>query len=176
MDLRWEYNNIRIQERDKWKAVFTIPKELFKPIVIFFGLTNSLAIFQAIMNELLRDLINMEKIENFIDDIMVGTESEERHNKLVEEVLRRMKENDLYMKLEKYKWKVREVDCLKVVIWLEGIKIMKVKVKAILDWPVSKLVKDVQKFLGLANYYKRFVKIFAKIAKPLHELMRKEQK
>ena len=76
---------------------------MFKPIVIFFGLTNSLAIFQAIMNELLRDLINMEKIENFIDDIMVGTESEERHNKLVEEVLRRMKENDLYMKLEKYK-------------------------------------------------------------------------
>ena len=55
------------------------------------------------MNELLRDLINMEKIENFIDDIMVGTESEERHNKLVEEVLRRMKENDFYMKLEKYK-------------------------------------------------------------------------
>ena len=71
---------------------------------------------------------------------------------------------------------MREVDCLKVVIWLEGIKIMKVKVKAILDWPVSKSVKDVQKFLGLANYYKRFVKIFAKIAKPLHELMRKEQK
>ena len=76
---------------------------MFKPIVIFFGLTNSLAIFQAMMNELLRDLINMEKIENFIDDIMVGTESEERHNKLVEEILRRMKENDLYMKLEKYK-------------------------------------------------------------------------
>ena len=75
---------------------------MFKPIVIFFGLTNSLAIFQAMMNELLGDLINMEKIENFIDDIIVGTESEERHNKLVEEILRRMKENDLYMKLEKY--------------------------------------------------------------------------
>jgi len=80
----------------------------------------------------------------------------------------------LYIKPEKCRWKVREVNFLEVVIGLERIKIEKVKVKAVLDWPVPKSVKDVQKFLGLANYYKRFVKGFSKIAKPLHELTKKE--
>jgi len=79
------------------------PEELFEPIVMFFRLTNLSAMFQAIMNELLRDLINMEKMESFIDNIMIGIESEEGHNKLVKEVLRMMKENDLYVKPEKCK-------------------------------------------------------------------------
>jgi len=79
------------------------PEELFEPIVMFFRLTNLSAMFQAIMNELLRDLINMEKMESFIDNIMIGIESEEGHNKLVKEVLRMMKENNLYVKPEKCK-------------------------------------------------------------------------
>ena len=70
---------------------------------MFYGLTNSLATFQAMINKLLRDLINMRKVESFIDDIIVGTETEERHNELVTEILRRLEENDLYMKPEKYK-------------------------------------------------------------------------
>jgi len=148
----------------------------FKPTVMFFGLTNLLATFQAMMNELLRDLINTEKVGSFIDDIMVGTEMEEGHDELVEEILRRLEENDLYIKLEKYKWKVREVDFLEVVLGPEEIKIEEAKVKVVLDWPVSKSVKDIQKFLGLANYYWRFIEGFAKVTRPLHKLTRKEQK
>ena len=128
------------------------------------------------MNELLRNLINIGKVAAFIDDVMVGTESKEEHDELVEEILRRMEENDLYMKLEKCKWKIREVDFLGVVIVPEGIKIEEEKVKAVLDWLVSKLVKDVQKFLKLANYYRRFVMGFAKIARLLHKLTKKKQK
>jgi len=105
------------------------------------------------MNELLRDLINMGKIAVFIDDVIVETETEERHDKLVAEVIKRLKENDLYVKLEKCKWKVREVEFLGVVIGPEGIKIEKEKVKGVLEWPTSKCIKDVQKFLRLANYY-----------------------
>jgi len=108
---------------------------------------NSSATFQAITNELLRDLINTRNIESFIDDMIIETESEERHKKLVEKILRRMKENDLYVKLEKCKWKVREVDFLKVVIKLKEIKIKEKKVKVVLDWLVSKLVKKIQKLL-----------------------------
>jgi len=141
---------------------------------MFFGLKNSLAMFQAIINKLLRDLINTGKVGSFIDDIMVETKSKEGYNELVEEILRRLEENDLYVKPVKYKWKVREVDFLEVVIGLEGIKMEKLKV--VLYWPVFKLVKDIQKFLGLANYYRRFVERFVKIARPLHELTRKEQK
>jgi len=103
MNLRWGYNNIRIKEGNEWKAAFMIPEGSFEPIVMFFGLTNSPATFQAIMNELLRDLINTGKVAVFIDDVIVGTETEEGHDELVVEVIRRLEENDLYVKLEKCK-------------------------------------------------------------------------
>jgi len=153
MDLRWGYNNVRIKKGDEWKAAFTTPEGLFEPTVIFFGLTNSPATFQAMMNELLRDLINTEKVAVFIDDVIVGMETKEEHDELVAEIIKRLEENDLYVKPEKCRWKVREVGFLGVVIGLEGIKMEKEKVKGVLEWLTPKYVKDVQKFLGLANYY-----------------------
>ena len=82
---------------------FTILEGFFEPMVIFFGLTNSSVIFQAMINELLRDLINTGKVVAFIDDVIVGTEMEKRHDELVAEVIRRLEENELYVKPEKYK-------------------------------------------------------------------------
>jgi len=79
-----------------------MPKVSFKPMVIFFGLTNSPAIFQAMINDLLRDMVVEEKIAVFIDDVMITTKMEERHDKIVEEVLRRLEENDLFVKPEKF--------------------------------------------------------------------------
>ena len=157
IDLRWEYNNVRIKEGDKWKTLFTTLEGLFESLVMFFGLTNLPVTFQTMMNELLRDLINTGKVAAFIDNMIVGTEKEEMHDKIVAEVIRRLEENDLYVKLEKYKWKVREVEFLGVVIGLEGIKIEKEKVKRVLEWPTPMCVKDVQKFLGLVNYYCWFI-------------------
>ena len=153
MDLRWGYNNVRIKEGDEWKAAFMTLEGSFEPIVMFFGLTNSPVTFQAMMNELLRDLINTEKVAAFIDDVIVGTEMEEGHDELVVEVIRRLEANDLYVKPEKCKWKVSKVGFLGVVIGLEGIKMEKEKVRGVLEWLTPKYVKDVQKFLGLANYY-----------------------
>ena len=114
INLQWGYNNVRIKEGDKWKAAFTILEGSFEPMVMLFGLTNSPAMFQAIMNELLRDLINTGKVAVFIDDVIVGTETEEGHDEIVAEVIRRLEENDLYVKPEKCKWKVREVGFLGV--------------------------------------------------------------
>ena len=141
-----------------------------------FGLTNLPATFQAMMNELLRDLINTGKMVAFIDDVIVGMDTEEGHDEIVVEVIRRLEENNLYVKLEKCKWKVREIGFLGIVIWLEGIKMKEEKVKRVLEWPTPKCVKEVQKFLGLANYYCQFIKEFALIARPLHDLVRKDQK
>jgi len=107
---------------------------------------------------------------------MVVIEIEEGHDEIVEEVLIRMEENDLFVKPEKCVWKVREVGLLGVIIGPDGIRMEKEKVQEVVDWPVPKSVKDVQKFLGLANYYKWFVKDFAKIEKLLHEMTRKETK
>jgi len=143
---------------------------------MYFGLTNSSATFQAMMNNLFRDLINQGDIATFIDDILVATEMEEGHDELVEEVLRRLEENDLFVKPEKCKWKVREVEFLGVVISPKGVEIQKEKVEGVLNWPASRSIKEVQKFLGLANYYRRFIKDFARIAALLHVLVRKEQK
>jgi len=89
---------------------------------MFFGLINLPATFQAMMNDILRDLINKGEVAAFIDDVLVRTEEEEKHNKIVEEVLRRMEENDLYVKLEKCVWKVREIDFLGLVMGSGGIK------------------------------------------------------
>ena len=148
---------MRIKEEDKWKVVFTTLEGLFKPLVMFFGLTNSPATFQTMMNELLRDLINTEKVAAFIDNVIVETEMEEGHDEIVAEVIRRLEENNLYVKPEKYKWKVREVGFLEVVIGPEGIKMKKEKMKGVLEWPTPICVKNVQKFLGLANYYCQFI-------------------
>ena len=95
---------------------------------------------------------------------------------MVVEVIRRLEENDLYVKLEKCKWKVREVEFLGVVIGLEGIKMEEEKVKGILEWPTPKYVKDIQKFLELANYYCQFIEGFTSIARPLHDMVMKDKK
>jgi len=148
----------------------------FELIVIFFGMMNSPATFQAMMNEILRDMINEGKVAAFVDDVLVGTETEEGHDKIVEEVLRRLEENDLYVKLEKCTWKVRKIGFLGVVIGPSRIEMEKEKVDRVLSWPKPKNVKDVRKFLGLANYYRRFIKDFAQVARPMNMLTRKNVK
>jgi len=125
------------------------PEGLFEPIVMFFGLTNLPVIFQTMMNEILRDLINTGEVVSFINNVIVETEKEKGHDE-VEEVVKRLVENNLYMKLE--------------------------KMKSILEWLAPKGVKDIQKFLGLANYYWQFIKDFTVIARPLHNLVKKYQK
>ena len=102
IDLRWGYNNIQIKEGNEWKAVFTIHLGVYEPTVIFFGLTNLLVIFQAMMNNILQDLIDTGDVVAFMNDILVGTEDKRKHDEVVEEILKRMELNDLYLKSEKY--------------------------------------------------------------------------
>jgi len=90
----------------------------YKPTVMYFGLTNSFATFQTIMNDLFQDMINQENMATFINNIIVTIDTEEEHDELIEEILERLKENDLFIKLEKCQWKVREVKFLGVVIGL----------------------------------------------------------
>ena len=113
------------------------------------------------INEILRDIINERKVAGFVDNVLVGTETGEGYDKIVEEVLRRSEKNDLYVKPEKCTWKVRKIGFLGVVIGPSGIEIEKEKVNGVLSWPKPKNVKDVRKFLGLTNYYRRFIKDFA---------------
>ena len=126
------------------------------------------------INEILRDLVNKSKITVFVDDILVETKTEKEYNEIIEEVLRRLEENNLYVKPEKYMQKVRKIGFLGVVIGPNGIE--KEKVDRVLSQPEPKNVKDVRKFLGLANYYRRFIKDFAQVARSMNVLTRKNVK
>jgi len=133
MDLRWGFNNVRIKEGDEWKGAFTMHIGSFEPTVMFFGMMNSPATFQAMINEILRDLINEGKVAAFVDDMLVGTETEEGHDKIIEEILRRLEENDLYVKSEKCVWKVQKIGFLGVVIGPNGIEMEEEKVDRVLS-------------------------------------------
>jgi len=157
-------------------VAFTTHVGSFEPVVMFFKITNLPATFQGMMNEIMRDLINKGKVTVFVDDVLVDTDSEEGHDEIVAEVLKRLKENDLYVKPEKYLWKVNKVNFLEVVMGQEKIEMEEKKMEGVLNWPVPKMVRDIRKFLGLANYYRRFIKNFAVLAKPLNMLTRKDEK
>jgi len=122
MDLQWSYNNVRVKEEDEWKVAFTTYVGLFEPVVMFFGMTNSPNTFQAIINEILRDMINEGKVAAFVDNMLVRTEMEEGYDEVVEEVLRRLEENDLYVKPEKCMWKMQKVPFLEVVMEEEKVE------------------------------------------------------
>jgi len=104
----------------------------FEPMVMFFRMTNSPATFQVMMNEILRDLINKGKVTAFIDDVLVGTEMEEGHDEIVEEILRRLEKNDLYIKPEKCVWKAKKIGFLGIVIGPNGIEMEEEKVEGVL--------------------------------------------
>ena len=105
-------------------------ENVFEPMVMFFGLTNSLVTFQMMINNLLRDMIEIRDIIAFIDDVMVEMDIEEEYDNIVEEVLRRITENDLFVKPEKYVWKIREVGFL---VGPDGINMERRKVQRVVD-------------------------------------------
>ena len=133
IDLQQGFNNVRIEEENEWKGVFTIYIGLFEPTVMFFRITNLLAIFQAMINKILRDLVNKGKVATFVDNMLVETETKKGYNEIVEKVLRRLKENNLYIKQKKCVQKVRKIGFLGVIIGPNGIEIEKKKVDKVLS-------------------------------------------
>jgi len=106
------------------------------------------------MNDILRDLIDTGDVVAFMNNVLVGIEDKKKHNNVIEEILRRMEADNLYLKPEKCMWKVKEIDFLGLVIREDGIEMQEEKMSGVLEWPRPKTVKNVQKFLGLANYYR----------------------
>jgi hypothetical protein len=142
---------------------------------MYFGLCNSPATFQAMMNEIFADMEDVMVV--YINDLLIftKTDNQEEHDKIVLEVLRRLEEHDLFVKPEKCSFRVKEVEFLGMTISAEGIKMNDDKVKAILEWPTPKTVRGVRSFLGLANFYRRFIKDYAQVARPLNDLTKKDQ-
>jgi hypothetical protein len=173
-DVCWGYHNIRIKEGDEWKAAFITNQGLFEPCVMFFGLTNSPATFQALMNAIFADLIAEGKVAVYLDDILIWSTTLEEHQKIVHKVLRRLEEHDLYLQLKKCEFEQSHVDYLGLVISPGKVSIDPVKVQAVRDWTPPTKLKEVRSFIGFANFYRRFIKDFSKICQLLHDLTKKD--
>ena len=133
LDLRWGYNNVRIKEGDKWKAAFAMHRGSFESLVMFFRMTNTPPTFQGIMNDILKEEIDRGVLIVFINNILIFMESEEGHDEIVKEVLRKLKENGLFLKAEKCIFGVKEIEFLGLLIGPDGIKMDPIKVEAMAD-------------------------------------------
>jgi len=175
LDLKNGFNRIRIREGNVWKTAFRTRYGLYEFQVIPFGLTNTPSTFQDMMNHIFSDMIDLGLLV-YMDNFLIYPKTEEEHNQRVKEVLRRLQENQLAVSPDKCVWKTLEVEFLGYVIGHDGIKMAKGKVEVVLDWKTPASLTEVQSFLGFANFYRRFIKDYSRVARPLTELTKGEKK
>ena len=175
IDLKTGFNLVRIAEGDEWKTAFRTRYGLYEYLVMPMGLCNAPASFQRMMDTIFADLSD-EGVIVYIDDILIYSETEEEHGKLVEEVLRRIRKYNLCAAIKKCRFHVPEVEFLGYIISAKGISMSEKKVAKIKNWAPPKSVKNVQEFLGFANFYRRFIEGYSKICVPLTNLTKKEAK
>ncbi|SJL02762.1 uncharacterized protein ARMOST_06098 [Armillaria ostoyae] len=170
LDVRWGYNNVRIKEGDEHKAAFRTNRGLFEPTVMFFGLTNSPATFQWMMNDIFKDLIASGKVTIYLDDILIFTKDLDEHRRIVRQVLQKLRENKLFLKAEKCEFEVLETEYLGVIISEGQIRMDPVKLAGIAEWPTPTKKKELQSFLGFTNFYRKFIKNYSKVVRALTQL------
>ena len=157
LDVQWEFNNVCIKPGDKWKAAFRTNRGLFEPLVIFFGMTNSPATFQTIMNDIFRTLIAEGIVVVYLDDILIFTRTEEEHERAVQRVLEVLAEHKLFLHPEKCEFHWKEIEYLGLVISENKVAMDPVKVAGVCDWSTPENQTDVQAFIGFVNFYRRFI-------------------
>ncbi len=181
LDIRWGYNNICIREGDEHKVAFKTKYGLFEPTVMYFGLTNSPATFQTMMNYIYHDVILKHEscgttICVYMDDISIATcTTMADHIMAVRDVLQVAHTHDLYFKPEKCLFHAPSMDYLGVILEKGVTRMDPVKIAGIDNWPTPKNITEVQRAVGFFNFYHPFIKNFAHIACPLHQLTRKDQ-
>src|SRR5713226_6897705 len=155
-DIHWGYNNVCIKEGDEWKAAFKTNRGMFEPQVMFFGLTNSPATFQAMMNEVFKDLIDTRKVFIYMDDILIATATMEEHCCLINLILEHLHDNDLFLKPEKCDFEQLEIEYLGLRLRPGHVAMDPIKLAGIADWPVPHCLCNVCSYLGFVGFYRRF--------------------
>lgn len=175
MDVRWGFNNLRIREGDEEKAAFITQRGLFEPTVMQFGLQNAPGTFQRWMNHIFKEEIDSGYVRIYVDDILVFTIDLETHRYWVKRVLDKLKAHGLCLRESKCKFEVSEVEFLGLIVKPGLVMHSPERAKGVREWPHPKNVKELQRFLGLMNYYRRFIPHYAEKAKPLHGLTGKNE-
>ena len=174
LDLRNGYHLVRVKEGDEWKTAFNTQFGLFEYLVMPFGLANAPSIFQEMMNTIFHDVLN-KFVVIYLDDILIFSDSPAQHDQHVRYVLEKLRSHNLFCKPEKCQFFQSSISYLGFVISDKGVNMDPTKVSAITSWPEPTSVKELQQFLGFANFYRRFIANFAGIAKPLTSLTRKHR-
>ncbi|KAK9395445.1 retrotransposon-derived protein PEG10 [Crotalus adamanteus] len=171
LDLREAYYRVRIKEGDEWKTAFNCPMGSYQFKVMPFGLQGAPAVFMQLINEVLHDHL-YKGVLVYLDDILIYSTNMNDHIKLVREVLKKLLNAKLYVKLSKCEFHRTQLDYLGYRISNEGIEMDPAKVKTIIEWQPPRTRKQLQSFLGFANFYRQFIPSFAEIALPLTELLK----
>ena len=169
LDANSAYWQVRISEADRKKTAFITKYGLFEHVRMGFGLCNGPATYSRVMNLILRGLLWIIVLA-FLDDILVLGSTFQDHLRHIQEVLLRFRKYQLKLKPKKCVLFQKQVDFLGRIVSEEGISLSEIDIKAVLDWPVSRNTREVEQFLGLANYHRNFIKNFSRIAVPLYRL------
>ncbi|WVZ70321.1 hypothetical protein U9M48_018996 [Paspalum notatum var. saurae] len=175
IDLRSGYHQIKVREEDIPKTAFSTRYGLYEYLVMSFGLTNAPAFFMYLMNSVFMNELD-KFVVVFIDDILVYSKNEKEHEEHLRRVLSRLREHKLYAKLSKCAFWLKEVAFLGHILSAKGVAVDPSKVEDVLNWKQPQIVTEIRSFLGLAGYYRRFIKDFSKIAKPMTALTQKNAK
>jgi hypothetical protein len=165
---------VRVREGDEYKAAFRTNQGLYEPLVMFFGLCNAPATFQCMMNDILKDEVATGKVLVYIDDILIFGKDLKDHHRQVRRVLALLRKHKLFLKIEKCEFDTNKTEYLGMIISEGNVRMDPVKVEGVRNWPRPDNKREVQSFLGFCNFYCRFVKDFASIAKPLTQLTRND--
>lgn len=175
LDIIAAFNHIRIAEGDEWMTAFNTRYGLFETLVMPFGLSNAPATFQTRINQVLRPFLDIF-CTAYIDDILIYSDNLGEHRQHVDAVLQALKDAGLHLDIKKCEFEVTEVVYLGLIITPNGVRMDPQKVSCITGWQEPHDVKDVQGFLGFSNFYRRFIKNFSRIVKPLVQLTKKDHK
>jgi hypothetical protein len=175
IDLRSGYIQFKIREYDIPKTAFVTRYGSYEYMVMPFGLTNAPSYFMNMMNKVFMEFLD-KFVVVFIDDILIYSKSNEEHEKHLRLIMEKLREHKLYAKFSKCEFWLKEVAFLGHIVSKEGITVDPSKVTAVTEWKPPKNVGEIRSFLGLAGYYQRFIENFSKIAKPMTELLKKENK
>ena len=173
IDLQDGYYQIRVAPEDIPKTAFWAPYGHYECLVMPMGLANAPATFQAMMNDVLREYIG-KFVVVYLDDILIYSRNDAEHADHLHMVLKKLREHKLFDKLSKCEFFKKELEFLGHRVSARGISVLEDKVKALWEWPTPRDKTEVWSFLGLGNYYRRFVPRFSELAKPMTDLTKKD--
>ena len=172
LDIVTAFNKIRMAEGEEWKTAFRIRYGLFESLIMNFGLCGAPSSFQNYINDILHEYLNTF-CSAYIDDIFIYSKTKKEHLKHVQLVFRKLQNAGLQLDIDKCEFFVKKVKYFGLIITPKGIKMDQKKLSAVLDWSTPENLKNIQSFLGFANFYRRFIRDFSKLAAPLNLLAKK---